>query len=129
MSKAAPKDVLDEMTKDELVEWIRSQPFLSKPRKSEVLYLRWHRQSADVLAEMDKENRALDHLDFKVHDRLAEQFNASTCINERLRLREQMEPYKTALLESVKRSEAINRRQKRVDALYSQIEIERKKER
>ncbi|NIF28390.1 hypothetical protein F3J44_18645 [Pantoea sp. Tr-811] len=128
MSKAAKKDILDEMTKDELIDWIRSQPFLKGPRKSDVLYLRWHRQSADVLAEMEKENRALDHLDFKEHDRLAEQFNASTCPRERLRLLEKIEPYKKALLESVKRTEAINRKQKRVDALYGQIEKERRKE-
>ncbi|WP_433884316.1 hypothetical protein [Pseudomonas vranovensis] len=59
MSKAARKDVLDEMTKDELVDRIWSQPFLKKPKRSEVLYLRRHRQSADVIAEMEKENRAL----------------------------------------------------------------------
>ena len=129
MSKAARKDVLDEMTKEDLVEWIRSQHFFMKPKKSDVLYLRWKRQSADVLAEMEKENRALDHLDFSERDRLAQQFNASTDPSERLRLVEKIEPYDKALREHLNRSEAINRKQKRVDALYDQIEVERKKER
>ncbi|PKI19372.1 hypothetical protein [Pseudomonas monteilii] len=128
MSKAARKDVLDEMTKEDLVEWIRSQHFFMKPKKSDVLYLRWKRQSADVLAEMEKENRALDHLDFSERDRLAQQFNASTDPSERLRLVEKIEPYDKALRDHLNRSEAINRKQNRVDALYDQIEVERKKE-
>lgn len=128
MSKAARKDVLAEMTKEDLVEWIRSQHFLMKPKKSDVLYLRWKRQSADVLAEMEKENRALDHLDFSERDRLARQFNASKDPSERLRLVEKIEPYDKALRDHLNRSEAINRKQKRVDALYDQIEVERKKE-
>ena len=128
MSKAARKDVLDEMTKEDLVEWIRSQHFFMKPKKSDVLYLRWKRQSADVLAEMEKENRALDHLDFSERDRLARQFNASIDPSERLRLVEKIEPYDKALRDHLNRSEAINRKQKRADALYDQIEVERKKE-
>ncbi|TFW40117.1 hypothetical protein E4195_01250 [Pseudomonas putida] len=128
MSKAARKDVLDEMTKEDLVEWIRSQHFFMKPKKSDVLYLRWKRQSADVLDEMEKENRALDHLDFSERDRLARQLNASTDPSERLRLVEKIEPYDKALRDHLNRSEAINRKQKRVDALYDQIEVERKKE-
>ncbi|MCX2891684.1 hypothetical protein OO258_25995 [Pseudomonas sp. DCB_BI] len=128
MSKAAREDVLDEMTKEDLVEWIRSQHFFMKPKKSDVLYLRWKRQSADVLTEMEKENRALDHLDFSERDRLARQFNASTDPSERLRLVEKIEPYDKALRDHLNRSEAINRKQKRVDALYDQIEVERKKE-
>ena len=128
MSKAARKDVLDEMTKEDLVEWIRSQHFFMKPKKSDVLYLRWKRQSADVLTEMEKENRALDHLDFSERDRLARQFNASIDPSERLRLVEKIEPYDKALRDHLNRSEAINRKQKRVDALYDQIEVERKKE-
>ncbi|MDX3740205.1 hypothetical protein [Pseudomonas sp.] len=128
MSKAARKDVLNEMTKEDLVEWIRSQHFFMKPKKSDVLYLRWKRQSADVLAEMEKENRALDHLDFSERDRLARQFNASKDPSERLRLVEKIETYDKALRDHLNRSEAINRKQKQVDALYDQIEVERKKE-
>ncbi|MNH13548.1 hypothetical protein D3C79_731240 [compost metagenome] len=129
MSKAARKDVLDEMTKEDLVEWIRSQHFFMKPKKSEVLYLRWKRQSADVIAEMEKENRSLDHLDFGERDRLAKQFNATIDPNERLRLVEKIEPYDKALRDHLSRSEAINRKQKRMDALYDQIEVEQQKER
>ena len=127
MAKQAAKDVLDEMTKEDLVAWIRSHHF-SRPKRSDVLYLRWERQSAEVLEEMQKENRALDGVDFKERDRLAVRFNESNDSAERLRLLELMAPYNKAMSDHIKRSQAIDRKSKRVDALYEQIDIERHKE-
>ena len=127
MSKKAVKDVLDEMTKDDLVAWIRSQPFY-RPKRSDVLYIRWQRQSAEVLEEMQKENRALDGLDFKERDRLAVRFNESKDAAEKLRLLELMQPYNKAMQDHIKRSQAIDMKSKRVDALYERIDIERQKE-
>ena len=128
MSKHAVKDVLDEMTKDDLVAWIRSQPFY-RPKRSDVLYIRWQRQSAEVLEEMKKENRALDGLDFKERDQLAVRFNGSKDTAEKLRLLELMQPYNKAMQDHIKRSQALDRKSKRVDALYEQIDVERQKER
>lgn len=127
MSKHAVKDVLEDMTKDDLVAWIRSQPFY-RPKRSDVLYIRWQRQSAEVLEEMQKENRALDGLDFKERDRLAVRFNESKDAAEKLRLLELMQPYNKAMQDHIKQSQAIDRKSKRVDALYEQIDIERQKE-
>lgn len=39
MNKQVVKDALDEMTKEDLVAWIRSHHF-SRPKRSDVLYLR-----------------------------------------------------------------------------------------
>ena len=127
MNNKAVKDVLDEMTKADLVAWIRNQPFF-RPKRSDVLYIRWQRQSAEVLEEMQKENRALDGLDFKERDRLAVRFNESKDAAEKLRLLELMQPYNKAMQDHIKRSQAIDRKSKRVDALYEQIDIERQKE-
>ncbi|NNB15195.1 hypothetical protein [Pseudomonas fragi] len=127
MSKKAAKDVLEEMTKDDLAAWIRSQPFC-RPKRSDVLYIRWQRQSAEVLEEMQKENRALDGLDYKERDRLAVRFNESKDAAEKLRLLELMQPYNKAMQDHIKRSQAIDRKNKRVDALYEQIDVERQKE-
>ena len=127
MKKSTAKDVLDEMTKEDLVAWIRSQIYL-QPKRSDVLYLRWQRQSAEVLEEMQKENRALDGVDFKERDRLAVRFNESSDPAEKMRLLNLMSPYNKAMSDHLKRSEAIDRKSKRVDALYEQIDIERQKE-
>ena len=128
MSKKAAKDVLEEMTKDNLVAWIRSQPFY-RPKRSDVLYIRWQRQSAEALEEMQKENRALDGLDYKERDRLAGRFNESKDAAEKLRLLELMQPYNKAMQDHIKRSQALDRKSKRVDALDEQIDVERQKER
>ncbi|VVP23536.1 hypothetical protein PS896_03967 [Pseudomonas fluorescens] len=128
MAKQAVKDVLDEMTKEDLVAWIKSHHFFSRPKRSDVLYLRWERQSAEVLEEMQKENRALDGVDFKERDRLAIRFNESKDPEEKLRLIKLIEPYDKAMSDHIKRSQAIDRKSKRVDALYEQIDIERQKE-
>ena len=81
MSKKAVTDVLDGMTKDDLVAWIRLQHFY-QPKRSDILYIRWQRQSAEVLEEMQKENRALDGVDFKERDRIAVRFNESKDVAE-----------------------------------------------
>ena len=128
MNKHAKKDVLDEMTKDDLVAWIRNQHFL-RPKRSDILYIRWERQSAEVLEEMQKENRALDGVDFKERDRLAVRFNESKDSAEKLRILELMQPYDKAMQDHIKRSQSLDRKSKRVDSLYEQIDVERQKER
>lgn len=128
MSKKAAKDVLEEMTKDDLIAWIRDQPFF-RPKRSDVLYIRWQRQSAEVLEEMQKENRALDGVDFKARDKLAARFNESKDSAEKLRLLELIQPYDKAMSDHIKRSQALDKKSKRVDALYEQIDVERQKER
>jgi hypothetical protein len=128
MRNIARKDALDEMTKDDLVAWIRNQHFL-RPKRSDVLYIRWERKSAEVLEEMQKENKALDGFDFKERDRLAVRFNESRDAGEKLRLLELMQPYDKAMQDHIRRSQALDRKSKRVDALYEQIDVERQKER
>ena len=127
MSKHAVKDVLDEMTKDDLVTWIRSHHFY-RTKRSDVLYIRWQRQSAEVLEEMQKENRALDGIDFKERDQLVVRFNESKDAAEKLQLLELMQPYNKAMQDHIKRSQALDKKRKRVDALYEQIDVERQKE-
>ena len=128
MRNIAREDALDEMTKDDLVAWIRNQHFL-RPKRSDVLYIRWERKSAEVLEEMQKENKALDGVDFKERDRLAVRFNESRDAGEKLRLLELIQPYDKAMSDHIKRSQALDRKSKRVDALYEQIDVERQKER
>ena len=61
-------------------------------------------------------------------DRLAVRFNESKNRTEKLRFLELMQPYNKAMTDHIKRSQALDRKSKRVDALYEQIDIERQKE-
>lgn len=121
------QDILDEMTKDELRSWLRART-LMRPKKSELLFIRWQTQSKALLNEMEKENRSLDHLDFKERDRLANLFNETKDPAEKLRLIEKIGKYDQALSAHIERSQKLDRKQKRVDRLYEQIDIERKRE-
>ena len=127
MKKQPVKDLLDEIAKEDLVVWIRNQHF-HQPKRSDLLYIQWQRQSAEVLEEMQKENRSLDGVDFMERDRLAVKFNESRDPKEKMRLLDLMSPYNKAMSDHLKRSQAIDRKSKRVDALYEQIDVERKKE-
>lgn len=129
MKRGQPqKDVLDQMTKEELVTWIRERVFLERPKMSQVLSIRWEKQAAAVQEERERESRALNAIDLKERDRLARLFNESKDRAERLRLIEQLEPFEKALAEYRKRYQALERKQARVDALYEQIDVERQKE-
>lgn len=129
MKRGQPqKDVLDQMTKEELVTWIRERVFFERPKMSHVLSMRWEKQAAAVQAEREQENRNLQAIDLKERDRLARLFNESKDRTERLRLIDQIEPFEKALADYRKRYQALERKQARVDALYEQIDVERQKE-
>lgn len=55
------KDILDELTKDELLAWVRTQLF-RLPKRSEILAMRWSKQSDDLLAAFEAENRSQTRL-------------------------------------------------------------------
>lgn len=122
------KDILDELTKDELLAWLRTQFFIQLPKRSEILYMRWSKQSDDVLAAMVAESKWSDGIDFAERDRLALQVNEKTCFKEKLRLLELIEPFHEAYADHFKRYEALQLKQRKVDRLYEQIDIERQKE-
>lgn len=125
---ASRKDILDEMTRDELLAWMRSS-WHQRPKRSELLYLRWELQSDALERARRAEMDALNAIDLAERDRLARLFNESKCNKERLRLLEQMEPYGKALVAHMERSRKIDKRQEQVDRLYDQIDVEREKER
>lgn len=127
MAAARQKDILDEMTRDELVAWIRSS-YHQMPRRSEVLYLRWERQSQTLIDDYAAELKAFDGIDLAGRDRLARQYNEAKSPSERLRLLEKMQPYSKAMSEHHARYKRLDARQAKVDKLYEQIDVERQKE-
>ncbi|MEC4168335.1 hypothetical protein VSQ82_13965 [Pseudomonas sp. MS-1(2024)] len=61
-------------------------------------------------------------------DWLVVRFNESKDRTEKMRFLELMQPYNKAMTNHIKRSQALDRKNKRVDALYEQIDVERQKE-
>jgi hypothetical protein len=123
-------DILDEMTKSEIIEWLRSTAayIFRPPKKSALLFIRWQRKSK-LLAEKDLVNIVeLEKADSSKRDEYAKRFNASSDTNEKLSLLKKMKPYKELVTRNIKASQKIRKEYKALDKLYVSIEIERQKE-
>lgn len=121
-------DIYSKMTKAELIHFIKTETFCSPPKMSWLLFHRWLRESDVVLQEREALHARFGKIDAKARDRLARQFNASTDIDEKRRLAQQMAPYEKQILEWIAESDRLDKKQKRIDSLYERIDIERRKE-
>ena len=121
-------DIFDEMTKKEIIAWIGSNVFVRRPCRSWLLAHRWKIASKKLAEDMEKEHIKFQSIDFKKRDEYAAACNAATTNEEKLRYLDLMRPYHEAMNASIEARTAFDRRQKMLDKLYAQIEIERKKE-
>ncbi|WP_085696320.1 hypothetical protein [Pseudomonas sp. B26(2017)] len=117
-------DILEEMTKGELVEWIRQHTF-SKPKRSQVLYIRWQRQSLKLESDTAQELEILKGFDFDHRSRLWQQYNQEPKRQEKLKLLEQIRGFNDRYTEHQKRWAILEQRQKKVDTLYRLIDVAR----
>jgi hypothetical protein len=119
-------DVLNEFTKDEIITWLRENyPFL-RIRRRDMLFMRWHLQSKklqnDYQSELDR--WGAEKPDFKKRDALAAEFNNTQDRTRRLRLLEEIELDDAALTEHIRRTQALDKRQRAVDRLYAELDKE-----
>ncbi len=123
-------DILDEMTKKEIIFWVRSQFYYNRmlPKKSEILFQRWDKESRLQQEKRHAHTKYGETLDLKKRDEYARQFNATTSTQERMVLVKKMEPYEKALRKYMAELGALVEGDEKVDALYKQIEVERERE-
>ena len=123
-------DILDEMTQEEIVSWVRQQPFfmVTPPRKSSLLFHRWQVMSAKVQENMDAHCAAGKEIDMAKRDEYAKRFNASTDIKEKIALAEKMEPYDDQWNKWIVDGKKSRDEADKTDKLYDQIDIARKEE-
>lgn len=123
-------DILDEMTKAEIVAWLRGQAayIFRPPKKSDLLFIRWERKTRE-LSDRDNANiRELESIDLKKRDQLAKQCNAEKNIEKKMYLLKKIGKYYSKVSKNIKASQAIRKEYKKLDKMYDQIDIERKKE-
>lgn len=123
-------DILDEMTKSEIIEWLRSTAAYTfrPPKKSAMLFIRWQRKSK-LLIERERANIAeLKKVDFSKRDEYAKRFNASSDTGEKLSLLKKMKPCEDLLSRNIKESQKIRKEYEKLDKLHKSIDIERQKE-
>lgn len=122
-------DIFDEMTKKEIIAWIGSNVFVRRPSRSWLLGHRWDVASEKLLEDMEKERNKFVAIDFKQRDKYAAACNAATTNEEKLRYLELMTPYHEAFDEHMKAQKRLDIRQKKIDRLYEQWQLEKEKER
>ena len=124
-------NIFDEMTKKEIVTWIRQSWFpVRYPRKSEVLFLRWQRKSDDLLT---KERQHLEQGRKRKswaakHDEYVAAFNKSKNAEEKICLAKKMMGCSRECQKWLDESKSMSETFNRLDRLYKQYEAERKKE-
>ena len=123
-------DILDEMTKEELVHWVRGRVFFmqSPPKMSDILFYRWQVKSEGIRKRREKHLKYGESLNMSKRDEYAQLFNKTSNMEEKMALAKKMEPYEKKFRDYLKESEVIMRADKKVDKLYAQIDIERAKE-
>ena len=123
MSEESFKDILNEMTKEELIFWIRERVFGQRPKRSWLLFYRW--RTGIKKLQKDEEYAILEYskIDFSERDSLARACNESSSSQEKLKILKLMEPYDLALTSHIEAYDRFRRRQKKLDKLYAQIDI------
>ena len=122
-------DFLDKCTKQELIHFIKNSSFLRQLFSyRDVLFFRWNTKSDELNNRRSKSILELDGLDFGERDKLAKRFNATTDINEKIRISKQLKKYEIPFRKWIKESQSINGEQEKLDKLYYQMEENRKGE-
>lgn len=128
MPTRADKDILHEFTKEEIIEWVR-QNLYRRPRRSELLLIKWDRLSKRIQSLQQKHLTEDRVRGLKKRDEYARRFNASRDPEERMALLDKMRPYDKKLKEWIERGEAIEKQEEKVEAIYREYELAVEKER
>lgn len=117
-------DLLNEFTKEEIIQLVCVKGLLFHANRRDLLFIRWDLASRKLMADYDAELFAWDKQkpDFKVRDALAVQLNATSDIQEKLRLLSEIHPYDKALQAHIDRMKKLDKRQQAVDRMYQQID-------
>lgn len=128
--KAKKEDgVFDEMTKDELVVWVKRHMFMEDfPKMSDVLFLRWERLTKENQRDMDAHVEKRMEIDYEKYNEYVKQFNASEDIQEKGRLAGLMIIIQERIKLHRREWDKITSKFNGLQKLYDRIDVERKKE-
>lgn len=123
-------DIFDEMTKEEIIDWVRGRAAYPShlPNKTNLLYQRWQTENKELYDRRMANIEYGNSIGLSKRDELTKQFNATKNINEKFLLLRKMKPYEEKWQKYITESDSIMEEEKRVNKLYSLIEVERKKE-
>ncbi len=110
-------DILDQMTKEELVVWLRENLFYKRPKEYEILHIRWKIRSDRYFKAEAALSEWFKGIDLKKRDELARQFNETTDIETCLDLLNQMRPYDDAVQKYFKENDRLSKEWEAIEKL------------
>ncbi len=120
------KDILDKMSKEELVFWVRQNIWSGRPTRRDMLYIRW---TLGHKKQMEKDE-ALPSLAeaFPVAEwnGLVDAFNAAKSSDEKMKIATKLSDMERRKEEYFRVHEKSRAAWKRLDRLYAQMQKERK---
>lgn len=122
-------NIFNEMTKSEIIHWIRENMFFAlPPKRSWLMFVRWQKKSQEAENKYQENHEFFQKIDLKKRDEYARKVNESSDIKEKLKYLELMEPFEKQTKEWMDKNKELDKMQAAVDRLYEQIDIERQKE-
>ena len=123
-------DILDEMTKEEMIYFIRRTALwvVRGFKKSELLFYRWQKKSDAQTAKWNAHIKEGKNLNLKKRDEFAKKFNATSDAKERIRLIKKMAPFDKRFKAWVSDGKKLRDADDKIEQLFKQIDIERQKE-
>lgn len=120
-------DILEQMTKQELISWMRYKCWNRLPKLSDVLFSRWEIQSVAFQARRANDAEDLKKIDTKLRDDLARQHNQSSDASERLKLLQKIIVIDDQLKSYFARGDKAEQEWQKIQALYDRATREREK--
>lgn len=121
------KDVLDQMTKEELISWMRYKCWNKLPKLSDVLFARWEIESRKHQERDERETAEFAGIDTKLRDQLARQHNESNCMKERASLIDKIIVIDKQVQAYFDKIQKTSKNWERIQTLYDRASAERDK--
>ena len=120
-------DILEQMTKQELIHWMRAKCWNKLPKLSDVLFARWERQTEAFHARRANDAEEMKKIDTKLRDDLARQHNQSSDATERLELLQKIIVIDDQVKSYFAKGGKATQEWQKMQALYDRATLEREK--
>lgn len=118
-------DFLEKCTKEELIFFIKQNGFFCQYfRYSDVLSRRWQLKQKELMERQKKHHEKLMSIDTKKRDELAKQFNAEIDFQKRIKIAQKIKPFEDALKKWFEEEKELQKEEKKVEKLYSNLMAE-----
>lgn len=113
---------LAEFTKGELIQWINQNCHFNRPKKHDLLHIRWVNESNLLMVKERELSEYLNSITFKGHDELAKRFNESTDLKEKDKIAKKLQTYYDKFKVYYARLEKLNLERLRIEKIYQSID-------